>query len=557
MSAVTGKDARWAMALDHGTEGSEAGRHRRAPGGLREPGEQQSSGQLIGGRYRLAETIGRGSMGQVWRARDELLDRDVALKEIVFPREFDEAERNELHQRQLREARSAARLSHPAVATVFDMVEERGHPWIVMEFVPGRPLDLVLREQGPLPPHVVARIGRDLLAALAAAHAVGVLHRDVKPGNVLLTDDGGAVLADFGVATIDGDPSLTHSWVVMGTAAYSAPERIRDKPDTTASVLWSAGLTLYAASEGQGPYDACGSTSSTIAAIATEDPAPPGNAGPNAPVIMALLKRDPAARPTAEAALRMLAQAGVAPRADPAVPPLATLGLPVPEAGLAASDSAAPGLPNRKRRRGRLVMMDVAALVVLGGALWAIHQSLSRPHTGQEGLPVTIGHHGAASTARATSSPHPAGQAGVTRQPLPPKLSSGASPRPSTSPAPSAPAPGGCGTLTGGHVLTDGQSLLSCNGVYMLGMQDDGNLVLYNNSGTALWYTATMNRDPLVADASMQDNGNFVLYNTSGASVWATGTSPNDGAYLDVGNDGYVRVYSASGTVLWKSILGT
>jgi len=271
---------------------------------------------------------------------------------VLFPPELDEAARAELRQRQLREARSAARLSHPAVATVFDVVEELGHPWIVMEFVRGNSLDRVLREEGPLRPSVVARIGQDLLAALGAAHAVGVVHRDVKPSNVLLTRDGRAVLTDFGVATIDGDPSLTKSGMVMGTPAYSAPERIEGEPATAAADLWSLGLTLYAAAEGEGPYDNCRSVASTIAAIATRDPAWPAKAGPNAPMIMALINRNPAARPTIELASRMLADASVAPpaplatSASAAIAPLAT----------APPAVTAPSAGDQARRGWRLAL---------------------------------------------------------------------------------------------------------------------------------------------------------------------------------------------------------
>jgi serine/threonine protein kinase len=548
-------------------------------------------------------------MGRVWHARDELLYRDVALKEILFPRGFDEADKDELQQRQLREARSAARLSHPAVATVFDVVEDLGHLWIVMEFVRGRSLDSVLKEHGPLQPRVVARIGQDVLAALAAAHAVGVLHRDVKPSNVLLTRGGGAVLTDFGVATIDGDPSLTRSGMVMGTPAYSAPERIKGQPGTAASDLWSLGLTLYAASDGEGPYDNCGSVAAAIVAIATQDPAPPRNAGPNTSAIMALLSRDPAARPTAEAAIRMLAEAAVAPRAAATVPPGASLATAPPAEALSGSSSQAEassgpsaaeaGLPagdvvdlerasrpNHKRRRRRLVMVPVAVLVVLGASLWAVHQSGKRPPAAQAlqvpavgiqsvtpagtEFPATTRHYKPASrtgTARTqsaapqpTPSPPRASHVPVTQQPVPPGQSSSTSPHPSDAPSTSAPTPsasvpppGGCGTLTGDHDLTAGQTLVSCNDAYSLDMQGDGNLVLRTSSGTTVWATVTMNEDPLVVKAAMQGDGNFALYNKSGSGVWATGTNPNDGAYLDVGNDGYVRIYSASGTVLWKS----
>ena len=521
------------------------------------PGQPESSDRLIGGRYRLTAEVGQGSMGRVWRARDELLDRDVALKEILFPREIGEAEKDELKQRQLREARSAARLSHPAVAAVFDVVQELGRPWIVMEFVRGRSLDRVLKEEGPLPPQAVARIGQDVLAALAAAHAVGVVHRDVKPSNVLLTPGGRAVLTDFGVAAIDGDPSLTQGGIVMGTPAYSAPERIDGEPGTAAADLWSLGLTLYAAAEGQGPYDKYGSVASVIAAVATRDPALPGNAGPNTPVIMALLSRDPAARPTAKAAIRMLAEAATA----------------LPAAAPPAGYSSDPQPPDRKRHRGRhrgrLVMIAAAGLGIgLGVSLWAVLQPARQAPAEQTLQPapgVTVAPIGAVyatksgyrKTARAQTQPTAptarprASLAPVTRPSVPSvRPSSSASPAPADPPSTSAPVPG-CGTLTADHDLTAGQSLASCDGDYTLDMQGDGNLVLYNSSGAGVWDTGT--DDVAAVEASMQGDGNFVLYNSSGSGVWDTGTNPNEGAYLDVGNDGYVRIYSASGKVLWES----
>lgn len=268
------------------------------------PGQARS--RLVGGRYRLASPIGRGAMGVVWSARDELLDRDVAVKEVRLPPSVSDAERRNGYQRTLREARTAARLSHPAVAAVYDVVEELGRPWIVMELVRGRSLDQVVARDGPLSPERAADVGRQLLAALAAAHAAGVLHRDVKPSNVLLSPDGRTVLTDFGIATVEGDPSLTQTGMVMGSPGFLAPERVRGGIATPASDLWSLGATLYAAVEGQGPYDRRGGAMTTMAAVVMEDPPPPRAAGPLAGVISALLARDPAARPTAAAAARIL-----------------------------------------------------------------------------------------------------------------------------------------------------------------------------------------------------------------------------------------------------------
>jgi|HubBroStandDraft_1064217.scaffolds.fasta_scaffold09260_3 hypothetical protein len=273
------------------------------------------TGHVVAGRYRLLDQLGRGAMGIVWRGRDELLDRDVAIKQIVLTPLASATEAQASYQRTLREARSAARLSHPGVVTVFDIVEEDGSPWIVMELVRARPLDQVIAEDGPLPPARAAQLGLGLLDALATAHEAGVLHRDVKPSNVLISPDGKAVLTDFGIATIQGDPGLTQAGMVVGTPGFSPPERVRGAAATPASDLWSLGATLYAAVEGRGPFDRAGGSAAIIASIATE-PAPRApSAGPLAPVIEALLRTSPADRPDAAATAQMLRQAWRAARA--------------------------------------------------------------------------------------------------------------------------------------------------------------------------------------------------------------------------------------------------
>jgi serine/threonine protein kinase len=267
------------------------------------------AGRVIGGRYRLRDLIGRGAMGAVWRARDDLLDRDVAVKEVKVPPALGERERNALYQRTLREAKTAARLNHPGVVTVFDVVEEDGRPWIVMELVQARSLDQVLATGGPLPASRAADIGHQLVGALATAHAAGVLHRDVKPSNVLLTPDGRAVLTDFGIATFEGDERLTQTGMVMGTPAFTPPERIRGDPATPASDLWSLGATLYAAVEGRGPYQERGGPITTMNAVLHEDAAAAPSAGQLGPVITALMQKDPAARPDAARASLLLSGA--------------------------------------------------------------------------------------------------------------------------------------------------------------------------------------------------------------------------------------------------------
>jgi eukaryotic-like serine/threonine-protein kinase len=314
------------------------------------------AGHVVADRYRLQDQIGRGAMGAVWQARDELLDRDVAVKELVISPSLNTGDRGSqyeltLYERTLREARTAARLSHPGVVTVYDVVEEDGRPWIIMELVRARSLERVLAEDGPLSPARAADVGQQLISALAAAHAAGVLHRDVKPSNVLLCPDGRAVLTDFGIATLEGDSQLTQAGMVMGTPAFTAPERIRGGPAAPASDFWSLGATLYAAVQGRGPFTERGGPMTTMNAVIHEEtPAAPA-AGQLAPVIAALMDRDPAARPDAAAATRMLAGAGAGTPAPAAAPWLLDAPRPgswaIPRPRAAGARPAEPGWPAR------------------------------------------------------------------------------------------------------------------------------------------------------------------------------------------------------------------
>ena len=301
------------------------------------------TGRVIAGRYRLKGPIGRGAMGTVWRAWDEILDREVAVKELRISDGLPPDERAKAYQRTHREARTAARLSHPGLVTVFDVAEEDGRPWIIMELVAARSLDQIIAHDGPLPPHRAAHAGRQLLAALATAHAAGVLHRDVKPSNVLLADGGRAVLTDFGIATFQGDPKLTQTGMVMGSPGFTAPERIQGNPATPASDLWSLGATLYAAVEGHGPFDQAGGAITTMSAIINSDPPPAPPAAGLGAVIDALLRRNPADRPDAAAAARMLGAMG---------PALGTAGQRAPgTAGQRAPGTAAKG-PRAPQAKG-------------------------------------------------------------------------------------------------------------------------------------------------------------------------------------------------------------
>jgi tRNA A-37 threonylcarbamoyl transferase component Bud32 len=315
-------------------------------------------GCVVAGRYELLDRIGQGAMGTVWRARDQVLARDVAVKEVRLPDLMPARDRAILRERTLREARVSAKLSHPCVVTVHDVIEADGTPWIVMELVIARSLERVLAEDGPLPPRRVAETGLMLLGALASAHAAGIVHRDVKPGNVLLTRDGRAVLTDFGIAAVDGDPALTQTGMVVGTPGFCAPERIRGVPASPASDLWSLGATLYAAVEGRGPFDGHGSPMAVLASIVHSDPPPARLAGPLGAVIEALMSKDPAQRPDAARAGQLLTDAaaalGAAPGAGPsasAEPVLATAGpisadaSSVPASSVPASSVPASSVP--------------------------------------------------------------------------------------------------------------------------------------------------------------------------------------------------------------------
>ncbi|MEQ4301163.1 protein kinase [Plantactinospora sp. B6F1] len=264
--------------------------------------------QLIADRYRLVEPLGQGGMGRVWKARDEVLHRDVAIKELVPPPGLTEDERREMRERSLREARAIARLNHANVVRVFDVLRTDGDPWIVMEYVPSRSLQDTLASDGPVSPTRAAEIGLGVLGALKSAHRAGVMHRDVKPGNVLLGDDGRVVLTDFGLATVPGDPNVTRTGLVLGSPAYIAPERARDGTAGPEGDLWSLGATLYAAVEGQSPF-ARPSAIATLAALATEPPPVSRRAGPLKAVLAGLLRKDPTTRINAEVAERLLRRA--------------------------------------------------------------------------------------------------------------------------------------------------------------------------------------------------------------------------------------------------------
>ncbi|MFH8527155.1 serine/threonine-protein kinase [Streptomyces tendae] len=311
------------------------------------------AGRLIAGRYRLIARLGHGGMGTVWRAEDETVGREVAVKEPRVPDHLPERERANAFERMRREARAAARLDHPAVVDVHDVAVVDGQPWIVMELVRGRSLGDALQE-GTLGAREAARIGLEVLGALEAAHAAGVLHRDVKPDNVLLGRYDRVVLTDFGIAQIEGETSLTDTGGFVGSPEYIAPERVLGQRPGPASDLWSLGVVLYAATEGVSPFRRS-NTPATLQSVLNATPAPPAAAqGPLAEVITGLLDKDPARRPDA-ARVRALLDAAVNP---PAPPPTQVVRLDGPE-----EPGAAPA-SRWSVRLGRNAWITLGAMVV-------------------------------------------------------------------------------------------------------------------------------------------------------------------------------------------------
>ncbi|HEY4020237.1 MAG TPA: serine/threonine-protein kinase [Pseudonocardiaceae bacterium] len=253
------------------------------------------AGQLIADRYRIEERIGSGAMGVVWRAQDELLRRTVAVKQLLVQSGVDGAEANA---RAMREGRIAARLQHPNAVTVYDVADVDGSPWLVMEFVPAPSLATVLVQRGKLPAAEVLRLGAQIASALAAAHASGIVHRDVKPGNVLLAEDGTAKITDFGISRANDEAVLTATGLVCGTPAYLAPEVAKGEQPNPASDVFALAATLYTAVEGQPPFGFGDNTLALLHVVAAGQIRPPTVTGPLAPILTSMLAADPAARPT-------------------------------------------------------------------------------------------------------------------------------------------------------------------------------------------------------------------------------------------------------------------
>ncbi|MFJ8148277.1 serine/threonine-protein kinase [Streptomyces sp. NPDC096048] len=344
---------------------------------------------MIAGRYRLLSPLGEGGMGTVWRARDELLHREVAVKEVRAPAGLPETDVRRMYARLEREAWAAARVAHHNVVTVYDVATDGGRPWIVMELVRGLSLSDRLEAEGPMEPRRAARIGAEVLAALRAAHGAGVLHRDVKPANVLLANDGRVVLTDFGIAMVEGSSALTMTGEVIGSPEFLAPERALGRTPGPESDLWSLGVLLYAAVEGASPFRQ-DTPLSTLRAIVDEELPPPHRAGALAPVIEGLLRKEPAERLPAERAERELRSLGAGGGAPPAgtmptgayaptvasgpepFPPTPPVPMPVPTAATAARPAPTSHGGRDRRARAVLVVGLVALALALAGLTYAL-----------------------------------------------------------------------------------------------------------------------------------------------------------------------------------------
>jgi len=345
-------------------------------------------------RYRFEHLIGRGGMGTVWRATDLLLERPVAVKDVLLPPQATEDDRRRARVRVMREANAAARVSHPAVVTVFDVIEEHERLYLVMELVDAPSLEALVTGRGPLPPGEVAALGGRLADALGAAHVRGVVHRDVKPSNVLVPDGGrSAKLVDFGIAAIADTPGITATGLAVGSPSFMSPEQADGRPASAASDVFSLGATLYFAVEGDGPFQRATSMA-TLAAVAAQPPRPPERAGALGPLLVEMMAKDPDARPSVDEVRHQLAALADADAAAPA----ATPSLPPPDppdpndTRLVASLAVPPPEPagHDRRDRQRLARAGLAAALLVAAALALVLAVVGRDGDGGGGAATTV-----------------------------------------------------------------------------------------------------------------------------------------------------------------------
>jgi hypothetical protein len=521
--------------------------------------EEPGSERLIAGRYRLLSPLGQGGMGTVWRAHDEVLHREVAVKEVRAPAGLPQPEVERMYARLEREAWAAARVANRNVVTVYDVAAQDGRPWIVMELIRGLSLADLLDAEGPLDPQRAAHIGAEVLAALRAAHAAGVLHRDVKPANVLLTNDGRVVLTDFGIAMVEGSSALTMTGEVIGSPEFLAPERALGRTPGPESDLWSLGVLLYAAVEGNSPFRQ-NTPLSTLRAIVDEELPPPHRAGPLTPVIEGLLRKEPAERLPADRAehdLRLIGSGGT-PRADtvqaapypptiaahPQQSPTPPMPLPPPPIQpVPAGTTTTADRPDRNRRAAVVLVAGVAALALaIAGLTYAL---LNRDGGGENGADTRK------SSGAAVSSPEPTGDKTSDGGQTTPSQSHSRSSTPAaqsvrvsltgshteysgTCPPPSGQAPTFTATFTvgrlpaqvsyrwvsqDGQVMDPGWKTLSFSEGGGRTKQDQAVVTTYNDSGTFQNVISVEVRDPV------HTTSNSVPF-----AVTCTAETPTDGA---------------------------
>jgi eukaryotic-like serine/threonine-protein kinase len=348
---------------------------------------------LVAGRYRLIEQVGSGAMGVVWKAHDERLARTVAIKRLIVRYALSDTVTEEVRRRAMREARIAARLQHRNAIALFDVAEDEGDPILVMEFLPSKSLSVVLQERGTLPPNEAAEIGAQVAEALAAAHAVGIAHRDIKPGNILLADSGTVKITDFGISrALDDGTVTTQTGMLAGTPAYLAPEIARGGDSSRASDVFSLGSTLYHAVEGRPPFGTNTNPLALLHAVASGNVPPPRNAGSFEATLMSLMRVDPAERPTMKEAAEALAAAATKvipvptlamPKNAPKTPPRPVLAAPqsppTPPQPLEAMPTAAfrrpegqPPQATTGPSKRNMVIVGIVAMLVLVGTLFTV-----------------------------------------------------------------------------------------------------------------------------------------------------------------------------------------
>ncbi|MFI6864418.1 protein kinase [Streptomyces sp. NPDC050421] len=543
--------------------------------------------QSVDGRYRLLSVLGEGGMGTVWRAYDEVLHREVAVKEVRASAELPAEHRSRLYTRLEREAWAAARVDSVEVVTVYDVVTFDGRPWIVMELVRGRSLADAISATGALSPKEAARIGAKVLAGLRAAHGAGVLHRDVKPANVLLAEDGRVVLTDFGIATVEGDTALTMTGEMVGSPEYLAPERALGRTPDATSDLWSLGALLYTAVQGRSPFRQS-TALATLRAVVDEELPSPHRAGALTPVIEGLMRKDPQDRMTAEQAAQKLlliergpvGEAQTEERAEERERPATGITV-VALAGQDGDGSQEPSDDRRSRGRRTKVLSAVVGVVgVVAVTLITLpfmshgkgsaddtskvaavgsttspeaENSLADDPGGLETAPATpkkpagkgksLAPSGALPSAGApfpstgtTTHTSPTGQA-TAQAKIPKHVASDA---PAATPAPLVIKP-----VAKLHAATSWKS-----GRLQLGMQADGNLVLYDRQEKrVMWAAGTSGKDNM---AAFQDDGNLVVYTAAGRAIWASNPAGFTNATLVIQPGGNV-VIMAGGKQVWAT----